>query len=468
LANTDRGLRVLDGKVRKMRAGEPIDFADPMTAAEIIVREHYTWNGLRALAFWQNEFFGYTGSYWSQVPLADVRERLYLVGAERAPAPVKKRNVDDVTDALRATVNLSSSTPCPSWIGAEPGDPDPASLIPMANGIFDVGSGKLLPASPRLFTGYALPFGFDGQAAEPAQFLRFLYEVFADDEASIATLQEWTGYLLTADTSQQKALLLIGPKRGGKGTIARVLAALLGRPNVVSPTLASLGQPFGLAPLIGKQLAIVSDARLGGHADLQAVAENMLRITGEDIVTIPRKFLPDYTAALPLRFMLLTNEVPRLADVSGALPSRFIILTSSASFYGREDPRLTAKLLGELPGIFRWALAGLERLRERGRFLQPESAQELISEMETLAAPVQAFLADECDASDPVAEVHVKDLFEAWRRWCRESGREHPGSLHVFGRDLRAAMPALKIGHHRVEGRLQRFYVGLRLRGDAR
>lgn len=73
-------------------------------------------------------------------------------------------------------------------------------------------------------------------------------------------LRTWFGYCLTGDTSQQKMLLIVGPKRSGKGTIARVLTRLIGNGNVSGPTTSSLAGPFGLQPLIGKTLAIVSDA----------------------------------------------------------------------------------------------------------------------------------------------------------------------------------------------------------------
>jgi len=82
-----------------------------------------------------------------------------------------------------------------------------------------------------------------------------------------------------------------GPKRAGKGTIARVLAWLVGTGNAVAPTLAGLGMNFGLAPQIGKRVAIISDARLGGRADQHAIAERRLSITGEDAITIDRKYL---------------------------------------------------------------------------------------------------------------------------------------------------------------------------------
>ena len=81
---------------------------------------------------------------------------------------------------------------------------------------------------------------------------------------TIETLQELFGYLVIGDTSQQKMFLVVGPKRSGKGTIARVLKGLLGAHNVAGPTLSSFATNFGLAPLIGKSVAVISDARLGG------------------------------------------------------------------------------------------------------------------------------------------------------------------------------------------------------------
>jgi putative DNA primase/helicase len=77
-------------------------------------------------------------------------------------------------------------------------------------------------------------------------------------------------------------LLLIGPKRGGKGTIARVLRSLLGHNSVAGPTMASLSTAFGLEPLITKSLAVISDARIGGKTDKSAIMERLLSISGED------------------------------------------------------------------------------------------------------------------------------------------------------------------------------------------
>ena len=132
-------------------------------------------------------------------------------------------------------------------------------------------------------------------------------------------LQEWFGYCLTADTRQQKILMLIGPKRSGKGTIARVLRQVLGEENCCAPTLAGLGTNFGLWSLIGKRLGIIGDARLSGRTDQAIITERLLTISGEDAIDVDRKNLPPVTLKLPTRLMVLTNELPKLADASGAL-----------------------------------------------------------------------------------------------------------------------------------------------------
>ncbi len=125
-----------------------------------------------------------------------------------------------------------------------------------------------VPATPKFFSMSALDFDFDfGDAPIPTTWYTFLNQLWPDDAESVATLQEWFGYCLTADTRQHKIMMLVGPKRSGKGTIGRVLRALVGAENVCGPTLASLGTNFGLWPFLGKTLAILS--AMPGWADVQ-------------------------------------------------------------------------------------------------------------------------------------------------------------------------------------------------------
>ena len=184
----------------------------------------------------------------------------------------------------------------------------------------------------------------------PARWNQFLWDIFEADIQSIALLQEWFGYTLTSDTRQQKMLLILGPKRSGKGTIASVLQSLIGDSLVAAPTLGSLTTHFGLSPLIGKTLAVISDARLSNRPDKAIVVERLLSISGEDLQTIDRKNREHVSLQLPTRFMMLTNELPNLGDSSGALASRYLVLHLTRSYFGNEDHGLRDALKSELPG----------------------------------------------------------------------------------------------------------------------
>jgi putative DNA primase/helicase len=215
--------------------------------------------------------------------------------------------------------------------------------------------------------------------------------------------------------------------------------------------------------LIGKILCLLSDARLGSRADIAAIAENLLRITGEDLISAARKFKADYTARLLARIIVLANEVPTFRDAASALPSRFVILKMNTSFIGREDHQLEAKLTAELPGILRWALDGLQRLRQRGHFTQPRSGKSQVDLMQALASPISVFISETC-VVEPGGEVPRTALYRAWRDWCRDHGRDQPGTEQSFGRDIAAAVPDLRHHRPRVNGERIRMYAGLRLR----
>jgi putative DNA primase/helicase len=108
--------------------------------------------------------------------------------------------------------------------------------------------------------------------------------------------------------------------------------------------------------------------------------------------------------------IIISNELPRLADASGALASRFIVLLLTRSFFGREDQTLTGKLLTELPGILNWGIAGWRRLTERGYFVQPGSALDAVQQLEDLGSPTRAFLRERCEIG-PFHTVGIDELY---------------------------------------------------------
>ena len=304
-------------------------------------------------------------------------------------------------------------------------------------------------------------------AAKAPQWDAFLLELLEKDQQAIEALQDWCGYVISPDTSQQKIGGIIGPPRSGKGTIARILAKLLGAASVAGPSMNSLSETFGLEPLIPKALAIISDVRIGSRTDKSTLIERLLSISGEDRITVARKFMAAWHGKLPVRVMFLTNELPALSDGSGAFASRLILIVLTLSFLGKEDPQLFNKLSTELPGILNWAIAGYRRLKERGYFVMPESAREAVDDIETLGSPVKAFVRD-CILVSPGQRVPVDDTFEAWREWCNDENRKDPGTKEWFGRNLHSAVPGLRVSRPRAgegeEEERPRYYEGIAIR----
>ena len=151
---------------------------------------------------------------------------------------------------------------------------------------------------------------------------------------------------------------------------------------------------------------------------------------------------------LPTRFMVLTNELPRIGDASVRLASRFVILRTTRSFYGKEDHGLYDRLLAELPGILLWAMEGRRRLYDRGRFVQPAAGRQDVQDLEDLSSPVGAFVREKC-VIEAGSTVDTGRMFDAWSTWCIAAKKEKAGDAATFGRNLRAAVPTVEKGDTR-------------------
>lgn len=358
-----------------------------------------------------------------------------------------KTLVENVTAAARSLRLWKEAPPC--WLRREEGDPDPRRIISLRNGLLDLAAMQLIPPDPRFFTLQALPFDYDRNAPEPTCWKRFLGQAWPGDPGSIDALQEIFGYMLSGDTSRHKMFLIFGPPRSGKGTIDSVLRGLLGERNCCGPTVDDLSGDFGLQGLIGKALATISDVRIGQRTNTAQLAGNLLRISGEDRVSVNRKYKTPWDGVLPTRILMFSNDVPHIRDTSGALQSRFVVLRMTESFLGREDVGLKGKLAAELPSILNWALDGLADLRMWGAFTQPESGRAVLERMEAAASPVRTFVQEEC-LLGPEHEVLKDNLYRAFEAWTGSEGITYHGAKVHFMRDLESAARGAKITEHRL------------------
>ena len=454
----------------------------PLTLATAWLDSNHRMAGRYTLRYLHGQWFEYTGTKYSEVdPETKIRGSLYewcddkqvvsetKNGSQSLDGLVCTRfTVNNVIDALLSPCPVRADD-IPAWINGAEG-PDPKNLIAFSNGILHIPSylrgaeesKYFLDSTPDLFTTFALPFSFDSTAECP-QWMEYLKTTLGDETDKIRLLREWFGYCMVPDTSMHKMMLFRGPRRSGKSVAAGVLQAVVGQEQCASISFAQLTERFGLEGLVGKQVAVMGDARLPRNRDSMRALELLLNIVGEDPVNVDRKFLkPLANHRMKCRFTLATNELPELPDHAGALEARLNIIDFQQSFLGREDFALREKLEAEAPGIAVWALRGLRNLRARGRFTLPETSKASLREWRTTTSPTASFLEDCCNEKADV-EVLKQQLFDAWNAWAAERGLR-PVSKSRFSERVKSNAPFARAITYEQGGHKRSVYRGIELK----
>lgn len=451
-----------------------------VTLADAYLEQHgHDEDGRRLLWHWRGNFYEWDGVAYRRQEQEVLRSAvlkflrgLRVMQRKGSPKPFlpEPRHVRAVIETLAGECQ-SPVARMPAWMDDH--RPDPSDVIAFTNGLLDFKRFErdeisiLTPPTPMWFSETVLPYRLDAQA-RCVGWMNFLESVLGSNEKGKRLLQEWFGYCLTADTRHQKLMMLIGPRRCGKGTICRTLQRVVGEGNYANPSFSGLGSRFGLEPLIGKRVAIIPDAHLGREADAVQVLDKLLQISGEDSVTVePKGKSAHASVKLGVRFMIACNEPPDLPDASGAIIPRLLMLEFANSFAGREDMALDERLAGEAPGIAFWALEGLQRLRKQGTFTEPEGTADLRNDFERQSAPIAAFIQDRCElGTHEHHTVSVDDLYQVWLTWAQGNGHK-PGTKEGFGRRLRSASRGAVFKRRVAEdGKQFMRYEGIRLRRE--
>lgn len=443
------------------------------------------------LKFWRDDFYVWTGTHWRVIIVKELQsmleEKLHdavfrvpleedgiVTGYEEKKFPLTHARVKDITHFLESLCLIALPGEPPVWLDGS--HTDGGLLIAMKNGLLNVDARTLENHTPSYFNLTSLPFGYR-KSARCAEWQSFLQSVWIDDPKSIRLLQEIMGLLVSGETKYQKIAMLVGPPRSGKGTIGDTISAIIGREGIAAPQLKQIGSHFGLQPLLGKSVALIGDARFSGQSS--EIVAQLLSISGGDTATVDRKGRESWTGKLPVRFVVMSNEPPALKDQSAAFASRMLMLRMTETFLGREDLGLFDRIERELPGIFNWALDGLDRLRKReaddvgtgALFTRPARSIAAEREMVRLTSPISAFVEDMCTI-DPQQRTRTSAMWSAWQSYAKDRG-EFIGSQEAFGRSLLSAFPHVqarqlrlklsRVGNSEAVDNRARVYIGVKL-----
>lgn len=433
-----------------------------LTAAKAyLLARHYT-NGRYTLRYFNDTWYQYSkkDNCYREHSKSSVAAPLIQWGHTKQAKVFNKdesftlRPVD-TTQAWVSNVMGGMASECvvpsiesPCWINGVIG-PDPKDLLIFKNATIHIPSyleGKppeeyTRESTPDLFSLVALPYPFVPEAKCPALY-DWINSSLGDDPDKIKLFQEWCGYCITQDMTQQKLLWMRGVPNGGKGVAISVLNNLVGKEQFTVGEFKSLTDKFEMIDMLGKLVCAFPDFKLPSKGDHSAALSAILSISGNDPVKMRQKFKESLGNVHPLvRFTLASNDLPNFPDHSGALKRRLLLLEFERSFTHAVDTSLKRRIARQIPGVAIWALEGLRRLKEQGSFTIPQSMKEIIHAWEEDANPVATFLRENTIIQDD-ATILKSELFRIYRGWCASMG-SMPCSLMNFKQRL--------IDHYRKE-----------------
>jgi len=249
------------------------------------------------------------------------------------------------------------------------------------------------------------------------------------------TIWELIGYLMFAGNPLQKAVMLIGTGRNGKGTLLRVITSVLGEQNISAVTLQGFArEKFHRAELFNKL------ANVAGDLDSTYMPETgqFKSITGGDHIYAEYKGQQGFKFRAHAVPVFSANEIPASADATSGYFERWIVIKFPHSFAGREDPGLEARLTtaDELRGVAAKAIPALRGLMERQRFAETESAVEAKQEFRRASDPVTSWIEERCHVDPALGSIKRTTMYENYKGWASANGHQALSARKFNGRVL--------------------------------
>lgn len=339
---------------------------------------------------------------------------------------------------------------------------EPAELINVENGVYDIKNDELLPHGPDKMFMSKIPVRYDPDASTD-QIEKFVSDVVHDEDVNL--IQEMFGYLLYRDYTFNKAFMLLGDGSNGKTTLTNIMEQFLGTDNVSNESLQDLiSDPHAKARLHSKLLNVDAD-----------ISDNELKktgpfkkLTGTDSISAHRKYEKGFKFTNHAKLVFAANNLPRTRDTSLGFFRRWILIDFPYTFtddpedgHKDKDPEMVDKLTSDeaLSGILNWAIKGLQRLLEKEQFSTDGAASDTknkwIMQSDTLAAFV-----DRCVSTKAGSKIKCSKFFEHYSRFCKENGMT-PHDDRTVGKRLQKLIPKARKERKMIDGERDYYYMNV-------
>ena len=300
--------------------------------------------------------------------------------------------------------------------------------IHVANGVIrfvDDGDIQFSGYSPEDYSRNKSPFAFDAAAECPRFLKQLIYPAVNPDDADL--LQRWAGLALFGYNLPQRFLILDGTPNGGKGTLVRIIQALVGLENTYELRTECLKERFETYRYRAKTLLIGPD--VGGGFLMEKGASRLKVLVGGDPISGEGKGLNgDFPMFGTFNMVMTCNSRLRirLEEDAGAWRRRLLIVRY-------ENPPPAKRILDfhvpllreEGSGILRWALAGFVKLQEefaeRGDFVLTDAQRGRIDSLLAESDSLRIFVRERLERHEH-GDITTGEFQQAYAEFCADKG----------------------------------------------
>jgi putative DNA primase/helicase len=314
-------------------------------------------------------------------------------------------------------------------------DADPMALNTPA-GIVNLREGSIRPHGSEYFTKQTAVAPAFGET--PTIWLKFLADVFENDEEVIAFVRRLLGYALTGETREQVIAFFHGDGANGKSTLLDLVLWIMGDYAIKVPSAMLMLQrgtshPTDVAQLCGTRLAVANEVTEGEHWDEGRVKE----LTGDMKLTARFMRQDFFQFDATHKFLIAANHRPQVRTMDHAMRRRLLLIPFHARFDGeRRDPDMLTKLRAEAGAILAWLIIGAADWHETGLAV-PRQVRDASDQYADAMDSLGNWIADCCRCStDPLDTEKAGMLYKSYADWKRGRG-EQPVSLTRWGEQMR-------------------------------
>ena len=338
----------------------------------------------------------------------------------------------------------------------------------VANGDIDLETLELLPPLSSRHTAEASAVAYDPDAKCPL-WEQTLADALPPD--TIDYVQRIFGYAMLGKPSEEILPIFYGKGGNGKSTIINTVREIMGMAAATAEaeTMTSMGGQTSSAgsaradivAVFGKRLVVIPEtdqrARFKEASVKRMVSTDELTARGL-YCRAPERVKPTWVP------IMMTNYLPRIDGDDEGIWRRIAAVQFKGYFpMEKRDVHRADKLRAEYPGILNWMLEGVRKYRERG-LKQPAQVASDSAGYRTSMDVLSEFVEERCVIAED-AVCPTTTLYGAWERFAQGSGYERlMWTKTMFSQRLKRR--DIDVRPMRHEGRMQRCYVGIKLKDD--